>query len=50
MTDFRDCFEQLKQVGYKGDVSFEFESDDQEVLRTMAYLETVMKEVWKHEI
>lgn len=50
VTDFRYCFEKLKQAGYKGDLSLELVGDDQEMIRTVSYLKNIIKEVWKSEI
>jgi len=50
VTDFHYCFEKLKQAGYRGDISFEMAGDDREILRSMEFLKTTIKEVYGYEI
>ena len=44
VTDFSYCFQKLKEVGYDGDVAFEFEGDDDEIRRVMAFVSDLWKE------
>ena len=44
VTDFPYCFQKLKAVGYDGDIAFEFEGDDDEVRRVMAFVQNLWKE------
>lgn len=50
VTDFRYCFEKLKTVDYRGDISFEIFGTDQEILQAISYLKNIMKEVCENEI
>ncbi len=45
VTDFSYCFQKLKAVGYDGDVAFEFDGDDAEIRRVMAFVGELWKEV-----
>lgn len=44
VTDFAYCFQKLKEVGYDGDIAFEFVGDDDEIRRTMAFVRKLWEE------
>ena len=50
VTDFRYCFEKLKQAGYHDDISLEFEGNDEEIRRNVDFLKNMIKEVYADEI